>query len=757
MSLRSILRLCSCSIFVALFCGTLAAQSKPLAGQFSQLPKRGIAATDLTTTQGSDIPVRSTMFETPPDLNDMISGKIPYDYDYEAIATSSDFTFEQIKSITVQKSEREWIESDADQIETLDLGPMGRAIPPPPDWQRTYGNQPAWTRAKAVRPGALVPYVNRGGYIWSTEEATAEPREILLRQSFEPISAHEIMSATLRIAGRVEVVSASLNDHPIHLAGDTEFGFAEFEVSSLIQSGQNILALWVRPQIGDGAKVEPPAIAWHLELHRLRGRDEKFRNQWGQALVVTLDGDRVWGTIESVGETALNLETEYGAYEADWNLIETVLFPRSWTDIKNPKTRGMAYKISDWWNERGKPRLTEASGVGLPLRLAPRSLAGHLLLTEGRAIAGRPASMSTYALELIDDRGQKSSVRPDEVFAIHPPNTGIPPMQKPKPELAHLYCRVSTYRGERISGLLRQMNRSGLVLEAPGGDFLKIPSRSVLEVSFPYHGVLGEKAAPLPADSTDNHQIGILGRAQGADEVSTDFDRINARFQHAAFLASLSCSVVPQPMMTDSVRLSPEVFPILACLDPLGEYLDSLESEGDVRTVLRQYVERGGTLLLFSRGGALRTAVRTSPDGMVREPSTDGLARDLGLRIALPGDPVPPGFSPFDRPPNQLAPLEFSRALAFASDLTELPASIDLGCQMLAPFYPMVSTASQEEATIYELRMQDGTRFGPALQAAPAGQGRVLIVDHLLWSSRADGQPFETAVLPVLLKWAFKK
>ena len=70
-----------------------------------------------------------------------------------------------------------------------------------------------------------------------------------------------------------------------------------------------------------------------------------------------------------------------------------------------------------------------------------------------------------------------------------------------------------------------------------------------------------------------------------------------------------------------------------------------------------------------------------------------------------------------------------------------------------APFYPVLSNAPRQEV-VYELTGERGRSLGPAMTISYFGQGRVLVIDHLLWKSRVEGRPFARATLPTIIAWA---
>jgi hypothetical protein len=67
----------------------------------------------------------------------------------------------------------------------------------------------------------------------------------------------------------------------------------------------------------------------------------------------------------------------------------------------------------------------------------------------------------------------------------------------------------------------------------------------------------------------------------------------------------------------------------------------------------------------------------------------------------------------------------------------------------------MVSTQGAA-SVIYEIRDETGMAYGPALSLVPKGRGTLVIIDHLLWNSRPDGEPFSERILPALLRWALE-
>jgi hypothetical protein len=214
----------------------------------------------------------------------------------------------------------------------------------------------------------------------------------------------------------------------------------------------------------------------------------------------------------------------------------------------------------------------------------------------------------------------------------------------------------------------------------------------------------------------------------------------------------MESEIILHDALADPERLTPRAYPILVSVDPRGEYPDTVETEGDARDALARYVETGGALILYSRGGALKTAVIRVGSRYLRTTRDRGLAEALGLRIVHPEDRKPPGIAPLDRLPDRTGSYRFERNGAVPPGLAGLPRSIDAAPMLYSAYYPMTDESGEAEE-VYRLVDETGAAYGPTLTIVPRSRGRIVVIDHTLWNSNIDGQPFHRAVLPTLMAW----
>jgi len=723
-------------------------------------------ALNATKITGESVPIRSFSFQTPSELpqsknsTSKNSGDIFYHFSVQSDVSSARVPFEQIRQVTIRRQEDRAYPSRAEEMEFLFLGSKGKAIPPPPDWKHAFGSQPAWHAAAKVQPGTLVPFVNGVEYCWAPK-ADGQPQsgDFLFRQQLRLGDLKDLARAELCLSGSVEFLGVFLNERPVHLAGKTQLGICEFEITPLIRPGDNLLALRVRSL--NESRIEQPCIAFDIKTRRVPPAVSSAY-QSGSALMIESEGDRVWGRVEGMEAQKFRMKSEYGPVEISWDKVHALLFPEGFVLLPRSAKGGMGQKIQNWVAIRDHPKNLESRGQGLPTQSEPVALGGTLLLSEGRAYQGWVGKIEGDRLNLVL-AGDRSipPVRTDELLAVYPrasDSSGTVLLQKPSPDVAPIFCRATTSRGEIISGLLRQATGRGIVLESRHGEFLKLPANQLVEISFPYHISINESQsngspAALEKNSPDapRIQIGVLGRAGGLEEHAQEYSSLSNQIQEAAFIAGFDSILLSEDSLTNPSSLSPSSFPILASIDPVGEYLDSMNEQGDVRKLLVAYVESGGCLLLYSRGGALRTAVLNAPGGFLRSPRPEGLARQFEFKTFHPGDESPSGIIPFDRPSSEAGLLTFDRSDVLPENFPGLPKSISLASMLLAPFYPMVDVGGHGK-TIYRLRGSDKD-FGPALTLTPRGKGKIVVIDHLLWHSKVDDEPFTTAVLPSILRW----
>jgi len=717
-------------------------------------PRRELRAT-LATLQGETLPAESIRLKTPPDLASPPPGGSLYDWRAEP----GNPAFETLRAILVQTETVEWLSSGAGELECFRLGPVGGASPPPPDWRRSFG-QPAWTKAAAVEGSATLPYLNRAQFCWvDPKQPNLEAQgEFLFRQRLRSRSPGLISRAILRVGGRIDFLSLSLNDRPIHLAGQADFRLGEFDVTPLVRDDENLVAVWVRTR--PESLIEQPALAFQLEIWRVATPGRRASEGWtSRAILISTGGGRLLGEPSIMSQERIIFQTRYGTWALPWEGARGLLFPLSMMGETPEVKKENAWQIAlgRFWPGRPSGPL-EPQGYGLPLKLLPEALPGTVLLSGGRTTRTHPTFFAKGRLHLVSRTGESYSVGGSEVVGIYPPEPAEALIRRPSSDVALLYGRLRTARGETVSGVIRQLDGRGAVLETPAGDFLKLPTEAIVKVTFPYHGLAGPAArapaALAAAGEPQKGQVGLLGQAEGAPPAArADYLALASQVQEAAFLAGLECVQPTQAELTDAEGFLPARYPVLVIVDPLGEYPETLGQEGDAQAALHAHVRSGGALLLYSRGGALRTAVRSHQGRFLRSPAEGGLARLLSLETLHPAGRLPSGEAPFDRPPNLALALQFQRAGGLPDPLLGLPETIDLPALAAAPFYPMVE-ALRRGSVIYQLRDDSGRRYGPGLSVIPAVGGKVIIIDHLLWHSVVDEEPFTRIVLPRILSWA---
>ena len=286
----------------------------------------------------------------------------------------------------------------------------------------------------------------------------------------------------------------------------------------------------------------------------------------------------------------------------------------------------------------------------------------------------------------------------------------------------------------------------------PRGEFWEFDPSSVSRIAFPFHALDdlafdGEAAAPT---------IGVLAQADAPTEVAATYESLHLELQKAAYLAGIHTKFVPQEDLLRGAELTPIQYPVIASVDPRGEYLETVEEEGDVGANLARYVEQGGVLLLFSRGGALRTPIISSGEKFYRARPEGGLSARLGLRTIHPGEGESTRVDPFDRPPNSTLALSMELADPAPAGLSAMPKRLQPRPMLNAVFYPMMGARGELE-WIYTLANEEGRVFGPVLSRLRYGRGHVICIDHLVWYSQFEGEPFTREILPLVLAWSVRE
>lgn len=721
---------------------------------FSQEPRIGgwlkppLDATLITTT-GERLPQTRMRFETPPELGEATPAANLFQFEAEPIAPR----LEAIRTIQLREETTQWISSQPTAVETFYLGETGHASPPPPDWRRSFGQASVWQPGVDCQPGVQAPFLNRAHYLWAPPRANEQfaKGDFLFRQRFDLANRAQIVRATLRVACTGEMVEIALNDSPVHFGGRAIFGIAEFEVSSLIREGENIIG--VRARSLRDAPMHRDAIAYHIELQRVATAPGERADGARQIVLIGRGGDRVWGEIEGFSPQQVLIKTEFGNYSMPWSVTKALVFPQGWRKVE-AQSQSLTDRIKGLFGGGGgSERRLEAYGA--PLRFWPREKTPEqeIVLADGATSKNDPSHVQGDKL-VLQGAAENYAVDLETVVAVYPPGEPWPLLQKPRAKVGPIFCKMLTLRGDTLFGILRQAYGKRTILETQSGDFLRIPPDQIIRITFPYHGLAAFSSDAL--NSPAAARVAILAQAGGLNGKGADYDELSAELQEAVFLAGLESAMLPQEDLIDAARLTPDRYSVIASVDPLGEYPDTLAADGDARAALERYVDQGGVLLLFSRGGALRTAVVSSQGRFMRTlREGDGLADRFGLETVHPGTKSARAHGPFDHPPNQAAGLVFERAIAPPAGLEALPSRLEPAPMLSAPFYPMIDTAAQAHV-VYEIIDEAGRRYGPALSVVRRGNGRIVVIDHLLWRAQFDGEDFTRAALPVILAWAAK-
>ncbi len=696
------------------------------------------------TLDGEQLYLESIRFRTPRDFNRLAPGEPPFTLD----ASPAPPPFSSIQRITFDPLSAARAASRPESMEVYRLGDVRMAVPPPPDWQREHDQIPPWTRAVATANTDHLPYVDGAVFCWAPADAAPVrgPVVYLFRQAFTVDSAHRVARATLRLAANAEIIEAALNERPLHLATPPQHGLVELEVTPLLRPGVNVLALRVRERTG--RPDQGYGLAFHVDILR-RNHDAAVAPLPAHpTLLLAGEGERLWGALGELGSDRISLQTEWGDYIRPLADATGLLFPSGWP--ATPERRaGLLGRVFG----PGRDPADLPSRHGLPTATAPDPLQDRLLLTEGRAATARLGYERDGQIHFESDDGKPFAVPVGDILAIYPPRPLDWAARRPGPTDALLYCRLTTNRGDCIAGQLRQLDSSGALLETESGAFLTIPRAALSEILFPYHAVAGPGSA-----AAARRPVAIIPLAAGNEAYKATYDADVRLVQGATFgLGAESVSLAVDDLL-DPARLDPLRYPVTVYLDPVGEYLHTYAAPADAREALASYVDRGGTLVTLSRGGAFRTAVRAERGAFRRSPAElvpPILTDAFSLRTLHPSDAGAAAVIPFNHPPNTGRPLAFQRASQVPDGLMGMTRRIPLRSMISAPFYPMVA-ADNAATALYELRDADGTPYGPALQIIPRGRGMLVIIDHLLWESEIDGLPFTTLELPTLLSWSLR-
>ncbi|MCL5270091.1 MAG: hypothetical protein M1457_05985 [bacterium] len=715
------------------------ARGASLAGLFTP----GIDA-EVWTFDREAFPLKDIQFDTPRDFARESPGRL---YRFTAAPDPPDFSL--IQKIVHEPLTTEWLGSRPEAMEYYRLGDYADPVPPPPDWRRAFGQSPPWKRPVATTNTVLLPFLNHAIFCWANESEDAARRGggYLFRQSFKIDQPGTLARAVLRLATNGEPVEMSLNEYPLHLAGNRKFSIAEFEVTPLIQPGANILAVHLRqppgaPEMGYG-------LAFNLKLTRQTAPRPPSEFDLASALLVSEDGDRVWGRVIDMRGDGIRLDTPFGDYSLSWDDCRGLLFPGGWhlADGRGDRLR-RSVAAGDASAADPAPHLL----YGLPVSTRPTPLQDCLLLTQGRLTTAKPSYVLGQRLYFEGVEGKQYTLPMNEVLGVYPPRPVSLEFKRPKPAMAQLFCRVTATSGERLSGLLRELNGRRMVLESASGDMLGFDVGRIGAIQFPYH------YPRLTGAAAEADTVALLPQVAGQETYRATYLDDVRRVETAAFALGAPFTTLEPDAWADPARLTPASYPVVVSVDPVGEYLETLGQPGDAAGTLASYVRNGGRLIVLSRGGAFRTAVRNDlgtfrRQGGAPDPGASFAARQWAVLTIRPADPQPRGIKAFDHPPNTAEEFFFQRQGLLPEGLHGLPRRIPMASMISAPFFPMIGRDGQG-TVVYSLTDTNGAAYGPALSLLPAGKGYVVVIDHLLWDSGAEDTPFSDIVLPLLLRWA---
>jgi hypothetical protein len=711
-------------------------------------------------TPDASLPSTPIRFETPAD------GPALDRLDLDSLLRAEQFPglrFEDVKALLFRRESRRWIGSDARRIEVYRLGPAGgAAAPPPPRWATAFGSHTSWSPAVPAAVGPETPYVNRAQAVWADDTPTRPESagEFLFRTEFVIDNADSLESARLILACRSRLLEIRFNDRPIVMGPVGAMTRGEFEITPLLREGPNILGFWVATR--GPAEIPSPSLAFAIELLHTARRGPADRQPSGDAILTTRLGDRVQGRILTFNPVSVLLRTPYGRYSADWDRIQSIVFPEGWNTP--PPPRSPLARRMDRFLGRGDVYLGSATGsappLGLPLDRPAEAPSHGVLLRDGRFLPGEMDSLNAEELYIRHEgSGDSTPLDRAEVAAVYPPATETLPLERPALPFSALQCRLRTVRGEVFSGVLRQIHTRRIVVEQPGEGLLDFHPDQVVWIWFPGHRDrdLRVAASGRNVSKPAGARVALLGLESPRTPMTDSTRRLYHDVQQAAFIAGLDTEFPPVAVLADPERLTPRAYPVAVLADADGGYLDSLEREGDARDALVAYLESGGILVVYARRGALLTAIRAVESRLERHAPVQGpsLARILNLAVLSPTDTDGRPESPFDAPPNLPVALLMKRAASVPPGLGALPSTVDVPPLERADFHPVVATDRAHE-TIYELTTDSGKTFGPAMILARRGAGRIVVVDRLLWEAQVEGRPFRQVALPQILAWAWE-
>ena len=691
---------------------------------------------DITTVKGETLRLDGVYLKTPSDFETLAVTDPILTFNASTIPPD----FRTIQKITLNGLSTGWLGSRPERMECYRLGNVRNAIPPPPDWQRAYGQIPPWNHAEATRDAAGLPFLNHTIFCWdgAPRPTGKEVGVYLFRQNFEIAHPETVIRATLRLAGNAEPLEAAFNECPLHLGSKKVFAIGEYEVTPLVREGSNIFAIKIQER--PGMPEANYGLAFHLELVRREPGAAAPQIDPSAALVTSAEGDRIWGWVGDLRGDRLLLDTGYGPYTLNWEDCTGLLFPGGWLPNKPHRK----------WPERLDAEETDESlfrrkMAALPFATMPHTLQDCLLLSEGRLTTAKPSYVVNESLFFEGVEGKQYSLPMAEVFGIFPPRPPMPSFKRPDRQTAVLLCQLLTTGGEIINGLLREMNSERTVIEST--QILAIKTSWVASIQFPYH------AATLGPE-IKNKTVGLVPLAEAQEEYRDAYNTDSRHIQGAVFAIGAESRNLSLETLADRQQLRPEAIPVLVSFDPVGAYLHTLRQAGDAQAALVEYLEKGGIAIALSRGGAFRSPVKNDNGQLTIAAANPDLASQLAFKTIHPGDSSTLGAVPFDHPPNTVEQIYFQRSSSLPKGLVGLPRRIEMGPMISAPFYPMMPRGGDRGMIVYELFDGTGASYGPVLTILPQGRGYVVLIDHLLWQSRSDDRPFSECVLPILLRWA---
>lgn len=733
MLLRGIAPLLAVAVF-----GLLMLRPQPAFAQLSEIFKRGVDV-EVRTTEGDGLWLKDLQFQTAHDLTELPATGAPL-YTFESQDSTPDFL--NVQRIVFGRSEVVIEGSRPEQLECLRLGDIRHAVPPPPDWKDAYGQVPPWSRAQAVADVDDLPYLGQVVFSWAPAAQGSNPYStdaFLFRQPLSVESPERVIRAILRVAGNADFTQISFNNHPLHSGSPLGFALAEYDVTDFIRGGHNLVAVMCRQL--PNAPTRRYGIGFHLELKMMPTGAVAPERRQPAVLLQSEEGDLLRGNIAALQGNLLSLQTDYGDLVFDWDRLLSLNAPYGWVGPEQPNG---AFDFLT--GSSGQSQLSPLGGA--PLRTVPHSLQHSILMRNGGTQQAKPEYLRGEDLMTLGFDGNQILLKTNAIAAIYPPRPEAAVLRRPSASTAPLYCRTHLFTGEVLTGLLRKFDRHEVLIESGAGQIVEADPALVEWIEFPYHCLASGRPATLTS------AFGVLPQLPGQEAFRETYENDVKQVKAAVFTLGVQTRDVHHELLAAPDALTPEAWPVLISVDPLGEYLHTLNAEGDARDTILQYLNRGGVLIALSRGGALRSAIRTQPGAqLLRSPLRPSLAELLGLSTVYPDQSAASSVDAFQHPPNTAASLFFQLDGPLALVLQGLPRRINLGAMDTAPFYPMVASQGQGR-TVYSLQNSEGKTFGPALTYVGYGSGHIIIIDQLLWESTIDDRPFSERVLPLILLWA---